>query len=123
MAEDTIQAYAEALGDWRGEAVRQIDALVHKAAPKAKGMIKWAQPVYEQSGPVMWMKAAKAHVSVGFWRGAELADPKHLLEGTGTRMRHVKIWSPADIKRAQFTAWVKEAVRLNETKGDPSKRK
>jgi hypothetical protein len=123
MAEMTIEAYAETLGDWRGEAIREIDALIRKAAPKARGSIKWAQPIYEQSGPFAWMKAAKGHVSLGFWRGAELSDPQDLLDGTGTRMRHVKILSPADIKRSQFSAWVKEAVRLNETRGDPSKRK
>jgi hypothetical protein len=32
-----------------------------------------------------------AHVNVGFFRGAELADPKSLLEGTGKLMRHVKL--------------------------------
>ena len=123
MAEKTIEAYAETLGDWRGDAIREIDALVRKAAPKAKGSIKWAQPIYEQGGPFAWTKAAKGHVSLGFWRGAELPDPQHLLDGSGTRMRHVKILSPADIRKSQFTAWVREAVRLNETRGDPSKRR
>lgn len=33
----------------------------------------------------------KAHVNIGFFFGAELADPKGLLEGTGKVMRHVKI--------------------------------
>jgi hypothetical protein len=33
----------------------------------------------------------KAHVNVGFFCGAEIADPKDLLEGTGKFMRHVKI--------------------------------
>jgi hypothetical protein len=32
-----------------------------------------------------------AHVNVGFFRGAELADPDGLLEGTGKFMRHVKL--------------------------------
>ena len=33
----------------------------------------------------------KAHVNVGFFCGAELPDPKSMLEGSGKRMRHVKI--------------------------------
>lgn len=33
----------------------------------------------------------KNHVNVGFFRGAELSDPKGLLEGTGKFMRHVKL--------------------------------
>jgi hypothetical protein len=38
-----------------------------------------------------YVNAFKAHVNVGFFRGAELADPAGLLEGTGKVMRHVKL--------------------------------
>ena len=38
-----------------------------------------------------YVNAFKAHVNVGFFRGAELTDPKGLLEGTGRVMRHVKL--------------------------------
>jgi hypothetical protein len=39
----------------------------------------------------------KAHVNVGFFRGAELADPEQLLEGTGKFMRHVKLRTETDV--------------------------
>ncbi|HET7065431.1 MAG TPA: DUF1801 domain-containing protein [Rudaea sp.] len=38
-----------------------------------------------------YANAFRAHVNVGFFRGAELADPDRLLEGTGKFMRHVKL--------------------------------
>jgi hypothetical protein len=38
-----------------------------------------------------YVNAFKAHVNVGFFRGAEIADPAGLLEGTGKVMRHVKL--------------------------------
>ena len=38
-----------------------------------------------------YVNAFTAHVNVGFFRGAELADPNGLLEGTGKFMRHVKL--------------------------------
>ncbi len=38
-----------------------------------------------------YVNAFKAHVNVGFFRGAEIADPERLLEGTGRFMRHVKL--------------------------------
>jgi hypothetical protein len=38
-----------------------------------------------------YVDAFKAHVNVGFFRGAEIADPARLLEGTGRFMRHVKL--------------------------------
>jgi hypothetical protein len=42
--------------------------------------------------PFGYVNAFKDHVNVGFYRGADLADPAGLLEGTGKRMRHVKLW-------------------------------
>lgn len=38
-----------------------------------------------------YVNAFRAHVNVGFFRGAELPDPDGLLEGTGRFMRHVKL--------------------------------
>ena len=38
-----------------------------------------------------YVNVFKAHVNVGFFQGAEIADPEGLLEGTGNRMRHVKL--------------------------------
>lgn len=44
-----------------------------------------------------YVNAFSAHVNVGFFRGAELADPAGLLEGTGKYMRHVKLRPTGDI--------------------------
>ncbi len=44
-----------------------------------------------------YVNAFKAHVNVGFFRGAELADPNGLLEGTGKFMRHVKLKLQRDV--------------------------
>ncbi len=41
--------------------------------------------------------AAFAYVNVGFFRGAELADPAQLLEGTGKYLRHVKLRPESDV--------------------------
>lgn len=41
--------------------------------------------------PFAYVNVFKAHVNVGFFLGAQLKDPAHLLEGTGKRMRHVKL--------------------------------
>lgn len=50
----------------------------------------------------------KAHVNVGFFRGAELADPAQLLEGTGKSMRHIKLRPEDDIN-------TKALIKLIET--------
>jgi hypothetical protein len=122
VAARTIADYIATAGGWRGEVMRDVDAIIRRAAPKATASIKWAQPVYEHNGPFAYMKVATNHVTFGFWRGAELSDPKGLLETSGSRMAHVKIAAPDEVRATQFAAWVREAVRLNDTKGDPTKR-
>ena len=44
-----------------------------------------------------YVDAFTAHVNVGFFLGAEIADPKGLLEGTGKFMRHVKLRPERDV--------------------------
>jgi hypothetical protein len=44
-----------------------------------------------------YVNAFTAHVNVGFFRGAEIADPDRLLEGTGKFMRHVKLRPECDV--------------------------
>src|SRR3954453_4094435 len=44
-----------------------------------------------------YVNAFKAHVNVGFFRGAEIDDPERLLEGTGKFMRHVKLRPESEI--------------------------
>src|SRR5215468_3392823 len=44
-----------------------------------------------------YVNAFTAHVNVGFFRGAELADPDRLLEGSGRFMRHVKLAPDRDV--------------------------
>ena len=122
-AERTIEGFIEGFDDWRGDVLRAIDRIVRDAAPSATGSIKWAQPVYDLNGPMAWLKGFNKHVGFGFWRGTELDDPDGRLEGDGDRMRHVKIRSTSDVRPAEFTAWVKEAVQLNEAKGDPTRRR
>ena len=50
-----------------------------------------------------YVNAFKAHVNVGFFRGAEIADPEGLLEGSGKFMRHVKIAPGRDCDAAALS--------------------
>jgi hypothetical protein len=64
-----------------------------------------------------YANAFKAHVNVGFFRGAELADPDGLLEGTGKFMRHVKLRpgqqvNDAALKRLVHAAYIDMQQRL-----------
>src|SRR2546430_17483158 len=44
-----------------------------------------------------YVNAFKAHVNVGLFRCAEIADSGGLLHGTGKFMRHVKLWADSDV--------------------------
>ncbi|MFL6590370.1 MAG: DUF1801 domain-containing protein [Chthoniobacterales bacterium] len=56
-----------------------------------------------------YVNAFKAHVNVGFFRGAEIPDPKGQLEGTGKVMRHVKLSPSRNVDAAALTDLIKSA--------------
>jgi hypothetical protein len=64
-----------------------------------------------------YVNTFKAHVNVGFFRGAEIADPEGLLEGAGKLMRHVKLRPDRDIDAAALlrliaTSYIDMKTRL-----------
>lgn len=117
----TVDGYIAGLSGDLADTVTAARALILAAAPKATECIKWSQPVFEHHGPFAYIKAYKAHVNFGFWRGADLDDPKGVLEGTGDKMRHTRLTKPGDLKKTALRALVKQAVRLNREQGDPTK--
>ena len=77
----------------RGADVRE---LVHDGAPTA----------CVGDAAFGYVNAYRAHVNVGFFRGAELADPNGLLEGSGRFMRHVKLGPGRDVDAAALAALI-----------------
>ena len=116
-----VDDYVASLSGWQAEAAAQLRDVVREAAPDAEEAIKWSQPVYSHNGPFCYFKAFKKHINFGFWRGAQMSDPSSLLQGTGGKMRHVKITSLDDIQPDVFKTLVRTAVELNQTHGDPTK--
>ena len=92
------------------EALRQ---LVLRADPALTEAIKWGNPVYEKVGKVCLLVAGRAYVSLGFFNGASLTDPEGLIEGTGKKMRHIKVRNLEDIWSDRFTSWIREAIDLD----------
>ena len=56
-----------------------------------------------------YVNAFRAHVNVGFFRGAEIADSTGLLEGTGKFMRHVKLRPDHDVNATALTQLIETA--------------
>jgi len=59
--------------------------------------------------PFGYVNVFRAHVNVGFFHGAELEDATGLLEGSGKRMRHVKVRPGADLNLAALSALIDAA--------------
>ena len=59
--------------------------------------------------PFAYVNVFKAHAAVGFFLGSELDDPAALLEGTGKRMRHVKLRPGAEVDAKALGALIQAA--------------
>jgi hypothetical protein len=59
--------------------------------------------------PFGYVNVFRAHMNVGFYRGAGLDDPNSLLEGNGKRMRHVKLRPGHEPDTATLTALIAAA--------------
>jgi hypothetical protein len=57
-----------------------------------------------------YISLQKSYVNLGFYHGASLRDPARLLEGTGKRLRHVKIRDAAAVKSAAIAVLLREAI-------------
>lgn len=57
----------------------------------------------------VYVNAFRAHVNVGFFRGAEIAGPERLLEGTGKSMRHVKLRPERDVDAGALKSLIETA--------------
>ncbi|MFU8806244.1 MAG: DUF1801 domain-containing protein, partial [Bradymonadaceae bacterium] len=101
-----------ALNDVQRPVVERLRELIHESVPACPEHFKWKKPVFGQGGGFAYLQANKAHVNLGFNKGAELSDPEGVLEGTGKGMRHVKIRSIADISEDTLVPLIKAVARL-----------
>jgi len=112
-----INAYVRKAGKFEGVA-KAVRALVKKTVKGSEEYVNpWKIPSFDSNGPLCCFMVGKEHVTFAFLRGAALADPQKLLEGTGKGVRHVKLRGLADVMRPGVKKLIAEAARLN--KKDP----
>ena len=116
----TVEQYVTGHKGWQREVLTTLRSIVQSAAPDVEESIMWSQPVFSMNGPVCFFKAYKDYVTFGFWRGTEISDTEGLLSGDLTMMRTMTLRSAKDVRRETFESMVKQAVRLNREKGDPT---
>jgi len=114
------------LGDWRGETLARMRALIKAADPDVVEEWKWmGTPVWSHDGIVCTGESYKKAVKLTFAKGAALKDPHRLFNASldGNVRRAIDIHEGEEVDGPAFTALVREAVVLNSSRrAKPSKR-
>jgi hypothetical protein len=114
---ELIDARIEELGDWRGERLSRLRALIKAADPEVTEEWKWKTPVWSHDGLVCTGETYKKVVKMTFAKGASLKDPSGLfnssLEGHVRRAIDFHEGDPLDEKALK--ALVRAAVALNKS--------
>lgn len=114
-----IDEKIKALGDWRGETLAKVRAVLHKADPEIVEELKWrGTPVFSSHGIVCTGEVYKNVVKLTFAQGASLPDPAGLFNSSldGKVRRAIDIREGEKINEAALKALVKAAVALNKNK-------
>ncbi len=113
---DLIDARIAELGDWRGETLARVRAVIRQADPEVEETWKWrGVPVWEHAGIICTGETYKAVVKLTFARGASLDDPAGLFNASleGNTRRAIDIREGEALDEAALKALVQAAVALN----------
>ena len=126
-----IDARIRKLGDWRGETLARVRALIKQADPGVVEEVKWRKPSNGMLGVPMWEhdgiictgETYKAAVKLTFARGAALKDPSGLFNASleGNVRRAIDIHEGDRIDERALKALIRAAAALN-TAAKKSKR-
>ena len=119
-----IDARIRELGDWRGEMLSRLRALIKQADPNVVEEVKWRKPsnpagvpVWSHDGIICTGETYRNHLRLTFAKGASLKDPKGVfnanLEGNATRA--IVIQEDGNVDEEAFRALIRAAVSLNRT--------
>jgi len=118
-----IDARVKALGDWRGETLARVRALIREADPEVVEEVKWRKPsnsmlgvpVWEHDGIICTGETYKAVVKLTFAKGAALEDPAGLFNSSleGNVRRAIDFHEGDKIDEKALKALIRAAVALN----------
>ncbi|GGA29881.1 DUF1801 domain-containing protein [Dyella nitratireducens] len=114
-----IDARIEELGDWRGETLGRLRALIKEAEPNVVEEWKWrGVPVWYHEGMICTGETYKSAVKMTFAKGAFLPDPSRLFNASldGNTRRAIDFHEGEKINEKALKALVRAAVALNKSK-------
>ena len=108
---ESVDAILESLDpSWRKIADR-LRRLTKKTLPGVVETVKWGNVTFQMNGEnLSWILAYRDHLDYGFFKGALLRS--ELLEGTGKRLRHIKVRSGADVDERELARLIRDAAKL-----------
>ncbi len=120
-ASSIIDGKIRELGDWRGQTLAKVRAIIHAADPEIVEEWKWAKatnpgtPVWSHGGIVCTGETYKNVVKMTFAKGASLKDPARLFNSSleGNVRRAIDIHEGEKINEAALKALIRAAVALN----------
>jgi len=110
-----IDARIEELGDWRGEMLSKLRALIKQADPEVVEEWKWSVPVWSHGGIICTGETYKKAVKLTFAKGASLEDPAGIFNSSleGNTRRAIDFPEGAKIDAKALKALIRAAVKLN----------
>jgi hypothetical protein len=116
-----IDGRIKELGDWRGEALSGLRALIKQAHPEVVEEWKWVKPtsggtaVWSHNGGICTGEVYKSVVKLTFFKGASLDDPSGLFNSSleGKVRRAIDVHEGESVDEDAFKALIRAAVDLN----------
>jgi hypothetical protein len=118
-ASQQIDARIKELGDWRGETLGRLRALIKEADPDVVETWKWrGVPVWEHDGIICTGETYKAVVKMTFAKGAALKDPAGLFNSSleGNTRRAIDFREGDKVNAVALKTLIRAAVTLNTAK-------
>jgi hypothetical protein len=115
---ELIDARIEDLGDWRGEMLSRLRALIKEADPEVVEEWKWrGTPVWSHDGLICTGEAYKNVVKMTFAKGAFLKDPSGLFNSSleGNVRRAIDFRERDKLNEKALKALIRAAVALNKS--------
>jgi hypothetical protein len=116
-ASELITARIAELGDWRGELLVRLRALIKEADPDVVEEWKWRTPVWSHDGLICTGETYKKVVKMTFAKGASLADPAGLFNSSleGNTRRAIDFPEGATLDKPALKALIRAAVAHNQS--------
>ncbi len=110
-----IDAKIEQLGDWRGETLARVRALIRQADPGIVEEWKWSVPVWSHDGIICTGETYKSAVKLTFAKGAALEDPSGLFNSSleGNTRRAIDLHEGVAIDERAFKTLIRAAAAFN----------